>query len=137
MTEPAEAKTATPALHQPYVPNEANLPEFTWPALLVGAALGIVFGASSLYLVLKVGMTVSASIPVAVLSITLFRLFTRVFGVRRATILENNIVQTAGSAGESIAFGIGVTMPAVILLGFKMEISQVMVAAVLGGARAS
>ena len=140
MTEPAglgssaEAKTETPPPHQPYVPNEANLPEFTWPALLVGAGLGIVFGASSLYLVLKVGMTVSASIPVAVLSITLFRLFSRVFGVRRATILENNIVQTAGSAGESIAFGVGVTMPAVMLLGFDMKIGQVMVAAVLGGA---
>ena len=91
------------------------------PAVLVGAVLGIIFGASSLYLVLKVGMTVSASIPVAVLSITLFRLFSRMFGFRRATILENNIVQTTGSAGESIAFGVGVTMPAVMLLGFEME----------------
>ena len=71
--------------HQPYVPDEAVLPEFTWSAVLLGAVLGIVFGASSLYLVLKVGMTVSASIPVAVLSITLFRVFSRVFGFRRAT----------------------------------------------------
>ena len=109
------------------------MPEFTWPAVLVGAVLGIVFGASSLYLVLKVGMTVSASIPVAVLSITLFRVFSRVFGVRRATILENNIVQTTGSAGESIAFGVGVTMPAVMILGFEMEITRVMVVSVLGG----
>ena len=89
--------------------------------MLVGAVLGIIFGASSLYLVLKVGMTVSASIPVAVLSITLFRAFSRVFGMRRATILENNIVQTSGSAGESIAFGVGVTMPALMLLGFEMD----------------
>ena len=72
-----------------------------------------------LYLVLKVGMTVSASIPVAVLSITLFRLFSRLFGFRPATILENNIVQTTGSAGESIAFGVGVTMPALMLLGLR------------------
>src|SRR5271165_1265064 len=96
------------AEHQPYVHDRVILPEFTWSAVLMGAVLGIVFGASSLYLVLKVGMTVSASIPVAVLSITLFRVFSRLPGVRRATILENNIVQTTGSAGESIAFGVGV-----------------------------
>ena len=87
--------------------------------MLVGAVLGIIFGASSLYLVLKVGMTVSASIPVAVLSITLFRVFPSVFGIRRATILENNIVQTAGSAGESIAFGVGVTMPGAVAPGLR------------------
>ena len=123
----------TPPVHQPYVPDDVTLPEFTWPAVLVGALLGIVFGASSLYLVLKVGMTVSASIPVAVLSITLFRLFSRAFGVRQASILENNIVQTTGSAGESIAFGVGVTMPAVMILGFDLEITRVLVVSVLGG----
>src|SRR6185295_7498050 len=90
--------------HKPYVPAEESPPEFTLPALIAGAVLGIVFGASSVYLVLKVGLTVSASIPVAVLSITLFRAFSKIFGVRPATILENNIVQTGGSAGESIAF---------------------------------
>ena len=121
------------APHQPYVPDDVRLPEFTAPAVIVGAVLGIVFGASSLYLVLKVGMTVSASIPVAVLSITLFRLFSRLFGIRRATILENNVVQTTGSAGESIAFGVGVTMPAVMLLGFEMDVTRVMVVSVLGG----
>src|SRR5437762_8464925 len=97
---------------KPYIPDEARIPEFTWPAVVVGAILGIVFGASSLYLVLKVGMTVSASIPIAVLSITIFRLFGKLPGMRNATILENNIVQTTGSAGESIAVGVGVTMPA-------------------------
>ncbi|MCE5301795.1 MAG: oligopeptide transporter, OPT family [Planctomycetaceae bacterium] len=122
-----------PSVHQPYVPDDVALPEFTWSAVLTGAVLGILFGASSLYLVLKVGMTVSASIPVAVLSITLFRVFSHAFGVRRATILENNIVQTTGSAGESVAFGVGVTMPAVMLLGFEMEITRVMVVSVLGG----
>jgi putative OPT family oligopeptide transporter len=109
------------------------MPEFTLPAILVGAILGIVFGASSLYLVMKVGMTVSASIPVAVLAITLFRVFTNIFGIRRRTILENNIVQTTGSAGESIAFGVGITMPAVMILGFEMEWTRVMVVSVLGG----
>jgi putative OPT family oligopeptide transporter len=125
MSEPTE--------HRPYVPDDARMPEFTWSAVLTGSILGIIFGASSLYLVLKVGMTVSASIPVAVLSITLFRGFSRAFGTRRATILENNIVQTAGSAGESIAFGIGVTMPALMLLGYNMEWTRIMVVAVLGG----
>ena len=122
-----------PAPHQPYVPDNVHMPEFTWSAVLVGAILGIVFGASSLYLVLKVGMTVSASIPVAVLSITLFRWLGNTFGIRRATILENNIVQTTGSAGESIAFGVGVTMPALLLIGFEMEWSRVLVVSVLGG----
>src|SRR5215468_4091909 len=102
----------TPAAHQPYVPDQTVMPEFTWSAVLLGTSLGFIFAASSLYLVLKVGMTVSASIPVAVLAITLFRGLSAAFGFRRATILENNIVQTSGSAGESIAFGVGVTMPA-------------------------
>src|SRR5437868_5128477 len=123
----------TPAGFQPYVPDEKVMPEFTWSAVLVGAVLGIVFGASSLYLLLKVGMTVSASVPIAVLSITLFRAFSHWFGVRRATILENNIVQTTGSAGESLAFGVGVCMPALLLLGFEMDWVRVMTVAVLGG----
>src|SRR5437868_13102324 len=126
--------TAAPELaHKPYVPDEARIPEFTWPAVIAGMLLGIVFGASSLYLLLKVGMTVSASVPIAVLSITLFRALSRGFGFRRATILENNIVQTAGSAGESIAFGVGVTMPALLLLGFEMSWARVMTVSVLGG----
>jgi putative OPT family oligopeptide transporter len=119
--------------HQPYVPDNVNMPEFTWSAVLVGAFLGILFGASSLYLVLKVGMTVSASVPIAVLSITLFRWLSKLTGFRRSTILENNIVQTTGSAGESIAFGVGVTMPALLLLGFEMDVIRVMTVAVLGG----
>src|SRR5262245_24201500 len=117
----AENHADTPTEFKPYVPAEQKVPEFTWAAVLVGVFLGILFGASSLYLVLKVGFTVSASVPIAVLSITLFRAFSRLTGFRPATILENNIVQTTGSAGESIAFGVGVTMPALLLLGFEME----------------
>ncbi|MEK9144020.1 MAG: oligopeptide transporter, OPT family, partial [Elusimicrobiota bacterium] len=124
---------STELKHKPYVADSEHLAEFTWPAVLMGAVLGIVFGASSLYLVLKVGMTVSASIPIAVLSITLFRLLSRLPGARRATILENNIVQTTGSAGESIAFGVGVTMPALMILGYEMDVARVMVVASLGG----
>jgi OPT family oligopeptide transporter len=117
---------------RPYIPAEVVLPELTFLPLAAGTLLGIVFGASSLYLVLKVGLTVSASIPVAVISITLFRLLAK-FGLRQRSILENNIVQTAGSAGESIAFGIGVTMPAVLILGFDLEVMRAVLVSVLGG----
>src|SRR5919201_1814873 len=115
-----------------FIPAGVRLRELTPLPVLVGILLGIVFGASSLYLVLKVGLTVSASIPVAVIAITLFRVLSKV-GLRDATILENNIVQTAGSAGESIAFGLGVTMPAIMILGFDLEITRVMLVAILGG----
>jgi putative OPT family oligopeptide transporter len=117
---------------KPYIPAGVRLPELTALPLIIGTLLGMVFGASSLYLVLKVGLTVSASIPVAVISITVFRLFSK-FGLRDATILENNIVQTAGSAGESIAFGVGVTMPAIMILGMDLEFTRVMLVAMLGG----
>ena len=120
------------AVFRPYIPAGVRLRELTPLPLIMGTVLGIIFGASSLYLVLKVGLTVSASIPVAVISITLFRVFSKL-GMRDATILENNIVQTAGSAGESIAFGIGVTMPAILILGFDLELSRVMLVSVLGG----
>src|ERR671919_1847751 len=119
------------ATFRPYIPAGVRLRELTPLPLIVGTVLGIIFGASSLYLVLKVGLTVSASIPVAVISLALFRVLSKL-GLRDATILENNIVQTAGSAGESIAFGIGVTMPAILILGFDLEITRVMLVAVLG-----
>src|SRR5262245_24548163 len=126
--------TPQPAEHQPYVPAaEENVREFTPSSVLTGTVLGIIFAASSMYLVLKVGMTVSASIPIAVLSISLFRIASLIPGIRRATILENNMVQTTGSAGESIAFGVGVTMPALMLLGFDMDLFRIMTVAVLGG----
>lgn len=120
------------AAFRPFIPAEVKLREFTPVPILVGTVLGMIFGASSLYLVLKVGLTVSASIPVAVISLTIFRLL-RKLGGRGATILENNIVQTAGSAGESIAFGVGVTMPAIMILGFDLEITRVMLVSILGG----
>ncbi|HEX8281870.1 MAG TPA: oligopeptide transporter, OPT family [Pyrinomonadaceae bacterium] len=118
--------------YRPYIAPETDMPELTVRAVVVGTLLGMVFGASSLYLVLKVGLTVSASIPVAVISITLFRILSKMGG-RNATILENNIVQTAGSAGESIAFGVGVTMPAIMILGFDLELTRPILVAALGG----
>ncbi len=120
------------ATFRPYIPANVQIRELTALPLIIGTLLGMVFGASSLWLVLKVGLTVSASIPVAVISISLFRLLGKI-GVRDATILENNIVQTAGSAGESIAFGVGVTMPAIMILGFDLEFTRVMLVAVMGG----
>src|SRR2546421_834595 len=117
---------------RPYIPAGMHLRELTPLPLIMGTFLGMVFGASSLYLVLKVGLTVSASIPVAVISITVFRILSKV-GLRDATILENNVVQTAGSAGESIAFGVGVTMPAIMILGLDLEVTRVMLVAMLGG----
>ncbi len=120
------------AKFEPYIPASTKLPEFTFRAVLTGAILGMVFGASSLYLVLKVGITVSASIPVAVISLALFRAWSKAGG-RDASILEHNITQTAGSAGESLAFGVGVTMPAILILGFDLELTRVMLVAVLGG----
>ncbi len=125
LSEPAAA-------HTPFVRARDAIAELTLLPLVLGTVLGIVFGTASLYVVLKTGLTVSASIPVAVLSISIFRWLSRAFGLRRATILENNIVQTAGSAGESIAFGIAVTMPALMTLGFDMELPRIMTIALLG-----
>jgi putative OPT family oligopeptide transporter len=127
MNQPAHSKSQAHAEFKPYIPASESPREFTLRAVLLGAILGIVFAASSVYLALKVGMTVSASIPIAVLSITLFRL------MGRATILENNIVQTTGSAGESIAFGVATTMPVVLLLGMDMELLPICIIALLGG----
>jgi putative OPT family oligopeptide transporter len=123
---------ARPAPFRPYVPDEANLPELTVRALVLGSLLGLVFGASSVYLGLRVGLTVSASIPIAVVSITVFRRLSRVLG-SQASILENNIVQTAGSAGESIAGGVIFTIPALIFLGFELDWTRTMVLALMGG----
>ena len=129
---PHDSPAPPPSGFKPYIPAHANLPEMTPRALIMGVILGMIFGASSLYLVLKVGLTVSASIPVAVIAITLFGMAKKM-GARESTILENSVAQTAGSAGESLAFGLGVTMPAIMILGFDLEISRVMLVGVLGG----
>lgn len=118
--------------YQPYIASETHMREGTIRAILTGAILGMIFGASSLYLVLKVGLTVSASIPVAVISVTLYRLWAKLGG-RDATILELNTMQTAGSAGESLAFGVGVTMPALLIMGFDLDLAQTLLVTCLGG----
>jgi putative OPT family oligopeptide transporter len=117
---------------KPYVADAARLPELTLRALVLGSVLGVLFGASSVYLGLRVGLTVSASIPIAVISITVLRFLSRALG-SPASILENNIVQTTGSAGESIAGGVIFTIPALIFLGFELDWTRTAVLALMGG----
>ncbi|PIR18151.1 MAG: oligopeptide transporter, OPT family [Deltaproteobacteria bacterium CG11_big_fil_rev_8_21_14_0_20_49_13] len=95
---------------QPFVPSEKSIPEFSVRAVILGVVFGIIFGASTVYLALRAGLTVSASIPIAVLAIAVFK------KLGRSTILENNMVQTIGSAGESIAAGVVFTIPALTFL---------------------
>ncbi len=108
------SSTAPPEEFQPYIHSEKGVPEFTLRAILAGIVAGLFFGAVTVYVGLRAGLTVSASIPIAVLSISILRAFGKV------TILENNIVQTTGSAGESIAGGVIFTLPALIFLGFPL-----------------
>ena len=117
----------------PFVSASESPAELTPGAIVLGILLGLVFAASSVYLALKVGLTVSASIPISVLSITIFRYVTRAFRAKPATILQNNIVQTTGSAGESIAAGTVFTLPALLLLGYALPWSTVTAVAVVGG----
>ena len=112
---------------QPFVPASENRPEFTVRALLLGSAFGIIFGAVTVYVGLRAGLTVAASIPISVLSISILRAF------GRSSILENNIVQTTGNAGQSIASGVIFTLPALVFLGFDLEYSRIFMLALIGG----
>ncbi len=118
---------------KPYISPSQNVPEFTAKAIALGGIFGIIFGASTVYLALKAGLTVSASIPIAVLAISLGQKFFR------TTILENNIIQTAGSAGESIAAGVVFTLPAFLFLSDRsmadkyFTYSTILTLAILGG----
>jgi putative OPT family oligopeptide transporter len=114
-------------LHQPYIPASQAPAELTPRAIALGVLLGLIFGASNVYLALKIGLTVSASIPIAVLSITIFR------WLGRSTILENNIVQTTGSAADSVSAGVVFTIPAILLMGYDLDISRVTILAIAGG----
>jgi putative OPT family oligopeptide transporter len=123
------SSTALPGEFRPYVGPDESPREFTLRAIVLGSLFGILFGAVSVYVGLRAGLTVSASIPIAVLSISILRAF------GRSTILENNIVQTTGSAGESAAAGVIFTMPALIFLGFSLnaEYWRIFFLALLGG----
>src|SRR5881409_3214915 len=111
LISPAMATTRTPQIgFQPYVLPTQSPAEFTTRAVILGSLFGLIFGASTVYLGLRAGLTVSASIPIAVLAISVLK------KLGGSTILENNIVQTIGSAGESVAGGVVFTIPALIFL---------------------
>jgi putative OPT family oligopeptide transporter len=112
---------------RPYVPDSQSPPEFTARAILLGIFFGLIFGAVTVYIGLRAGLTVAASIPIAVLSISILR------ALGRSSILENNLIQTTGSAGESVAGGVIFTVPALIFLGFGMEYSRTVILAMIGG----
>lgn len=112
---------------KPYVSAETEMTESTIGAIVLGSILGIVFAAASVYAGLKVGLTTSASIPIGVLSITILKAF------GKSTILKNNIVQTTGSAGESLAAGVAFTLPSLLLMGFEMDAVRITLIALLGG----
>src|SRR6266545_262214 len=115
---------------RPYIAPEQNVPEFTVKAIVLGVLFGILFGAATVYLALRAGLTVSASVPIAVLAIAVFK------KLGKSTILENNIVQTIGSAGESVAAGVVFTVPALIFLtggGDYFQYVQITVLAIFGG----
>lgn len=126
MAESVQTKMEEPKF-RPYVPAEEVRPEFTFRAIVFGGLFGILFGAVTVYVGLRAGLTVSASIPIAVLSISVLR------ALGKASILENNIVQTAGSAGESVAGGVIFTLPALIFLGFPLEYARIFLLAFIGG----
>ena len=123
------SSTSPPAEFAPYIGPEESIREFSLRAVILGALFGVLFGAVSVYVGLRAGLTVSASIPISVLSISILRAF------GRSTILENNIVQTTGSAGESLAAGVIFTMPALIFLGYSLntEYWRIFFLALLGG----
>ncbi len=119
--------TPTPAAFRPFVPAHESRPELTVRAVLIGALFGILFGAVTVYVGLKAGLTVAASIPISVLSISILRV------LGKSSILENNIVQTTGNAGQSIASGVIFTLPALIFLGFDLEYARIFALALFGG----
>ncbi|MFN0242887.1 MAG: OPT family oligopeptide transporter [Planctomycetota bacterium] len=116
------------AAFRPHVPPEENAPELTFRALFLGAILGVVFGAASTYLALRVGLTTSASVPIAVLAIWAIK---KKRGQR--AILEHNIVQTTGSAGESVAAAVVFSVPALIFLGYPLQVGLTTLVAITGG----
>ncbi|MDR3777013.1 MAG: oligopeptide transporter, OPT family [Terracidiphilus sp.] len=111
----------------PFISPDDNRPEFTLRAILLGSFFGIIFGAVTVYVGLRAGLTVAASIPIAVLSISILRAF------GKASVLENIIVQTTGNAGQSIAAGVIFTLPALIFLGFDLEYARIFMLALIGG----
>ncbi len=114
-------------VYKPFVSALETRPELSVRALILGALFGVLFGAVTVYVGLRAGLTVAASIPISVLSISILRAF------GKSSILENNIVQSTGNAGQSIAAGVIFTLPALIFLGFDLEASRIFALALFGG----
>ena len=116
---------------KPHVPHDSNIKDFSIRALIVGAVFGILFGSANAYLGLRVGLTISTAIPLAVISVALFKSFEKIWG--KASILEANIAQTTGSASSSLASGIIFTVPALFMWGFDPGLGQIALLGLLGG----
>lgn len=119
------------ATHRPHVPAERSPAEFTLKAVGLGVLFGIVFGAANAYLGLRAGLTVSTSIPIAVMAVAMFRLLARMG--HPGTILETNIAQTTGSASSSLASGVIFTLPALFMWGVPPDFLQMVLLALCGG----
>ena len=121
------------ATFRPYVPDDASMPEFTAKSVILGVILGLIFSAVTVYLGLRVGLTIAVNIPISIIAMAFFALTFKLGFSKRATILEINTVQTTGAAGESIAAGVIFTLPAMIFLGYTLDITRIFVVALAGG----
>ena len=113
--------------YQPYVPATENIKEFTVRAIVIGCILACLFGAANAYLAMKIGMTICASIPAAVIGMAALKCF------KNGTVLENNIIQTVGSSGEALAAGVAFTLPALLLMNLDIKIVTIFAISALGG----
>ncbi len=122
---------------EPYIKHDQQLPEITWKSVIIGTLLGIVFAWANAYVGLISGLTISASIPVSVMSVALFALLHKVFKTSKGSPLETNMSQTIGSAGESLAAGVIFTIPAMFMLGWNpeygMQVITITIIAAIGG----
>jgi len=123
--------------YKPYISHDKELPEFTWKSIIIGTGLGIVFAWANAYVGLISGLTISASIPVSVMSVALFAFLHKFFKAKRGSPLETNMSQTIGSAGESLAAGVIFTIPAMFLLGwdqaYGIQVITITIIAAIGG----
>lgn len=113
--------------YKPYVSPDEKVKEFTVRAVVIGCILACLFGAANAYLAMKIGMTICASIPAAVIGMAVLK------GFKNSTVLENNIVQTVGSSGEALAAGVAFTLPALLLMGLDVKVVTIFAIAALGG----
>jgi putative OPT family oligopeptide transporter len=127
---PTDNKAAS---FKPFIPTETILPEYTLKSVLTGIVLGLIFSAVTVYLGLRAGLTIAVNIPIAIMAMAIFGGLHRLGLAKKATVLEINTVQTTGAAGESIAAGVIFTLPALLFLGFVLDINRIFIVALAGG----